>query len=64
MRYPRNGAARTRQKVEVALRGRLAAVAPAGTEPVHKEWNEPIAGVEHGEVEYAITREQWIAGGR
>ncbi|GAB6903012.1 GNAT family N-acetyltransferase [Kineosporia succinea] len=25
----------------------------------HQTWDEPIAGHEHGEVEYAITREEW-----
>lgn len=27
----------------------------------HGEWPEPIPGDEHGDVEYAITREQWQA---
>lgn len=27
----------------------------------HVDWDEPIPGSEHGEVEYAITRTQWIA---
>jgi RimJ/RimL family protein N-acetyltransferase len=27
----------------------------------HGEWPEPIPGDEHGDVEYAITREQWEA---
>lgn len=26
----------------------------------HIDWDEPIPGSEHGEVEYAITRNQWI----
>ncbi|GAA3878995.1 GNAT family N-acetyltransferase [Streptomyces sedi] len=26
-----------------------------------EEWDEPIPGVEHGEVEYALTREEWGA---
>lgn len=25
----------------------------------HEEWDEPIAGAEHGEVEYALTRAAW-----
>ncbi|HST47517.1 GNAT family N-acetyltransferase [Jatrophihabitans sp.] len=25
------------------------------------DWDEPIPGAEHGEVEYAITREEWLA---
>jgi len=28
----------------------------------HLEWDEPIEGVEHGEVEYALTRAEWSAG--
>lgn len=28
----------------------------------HLVWDEPIAGAEHGEVEYALTKEQWLAG--
>jgi RimJ/RimL family protein N-acetyltransferase len=27
----------------------------------HLQWDDPIAGVEHGEVEYALTRAQWLA---
>jgi RimJ/RimL family protein N-acetyltransferase len=27
----------------------------------HQEWDEPIAGHELGEVEYAITRDEWLA---
>ncbi|HEX8081230.1 MAG TPA: GNAT family N-acetyltransferase [Jatrophihabitans sp.] len=26
------------------------------------DWDEPIPGAEHGEVEYAITRDEWLAG--
>jgi RimJ/RimL family protein N-acetyltransferase len=25
----------------------------------HEDWSDPIAGVEHGEVEYALTRAAW-----
>lgn len=28
----------------------------------HKDWPEPIAGVEHGEVEYALTKADWQQG--
>lgn len=28
----------------------------------HGDWPEPIPGAEHGEVEYALTREEWLAG--
>lgn len=27
----------------------------------HLEWDDPIPGTEHGEVEYALTRAQWAA---
>lgn len=26
----------------------------------HDEWDDPIPGTEHGEVEYAITRDEWL----
>jgi hypothetical protein len=27
----------------------------------HMDWDDPIPGAEHGEVEYAITRSGWLA---
>jgi RimJ/RimL family protein N-acetyltransferase len=27
----------------------------------HLEWNDPLPGTEHGEVEYEITRADWLA---
>ena len=30
----------------------------------HEQWDEPIPGAEHGEVEYAITREDWSTPAR
>lgn len=31
----------------------------------HLEWDDPLEGVEHGEVEYALTRDEWLgADGR
>lgn len=30
----------------------------------HQQWSDPLPGSEHGEVEYAITREQWAASQR
>ncbi|MCE0536315.1 GNAT family N-acetyltransferase [Kineosporia rhizophila] len=27
----------------------------------HETWDEPIAGYEHGEVEYAVSRDEWLA---
>jgi len=29
----------------------------------HEEWDDPLPGSEHGEVEYAITAEEWQAHG-
>ncbi|HEY3887918.1 MAG TPA: GNAT family N-acetyltransferase [Caulobacteraceae bacterium] len=26
----------------------------------HLEWDDPLDGVEHGEVEYALTRDEWL----
>jgi RimJ/RimL family protein N-acetyltransferase len=28
---------------------------------VHKEWDDPIEGVEHGDVEYGLSRSEWQA---
>jgi hypothetical protein len=25
------------------------------------DWDDPIPGAEHGEVEYAVTKDEWIA---
>ncbi len=30
------------------------------TRTFFEEWPEPIEGAEHGDVEYAVTRETWI----
>ncbi|HEY7175471.1 MAG TPA: GNAT family protein, partial [Micromonosporaceae bacterium] len=27
----------------------------------HDHWDDPIPGTEQGEVEYAITRDEWLA---
>lgn len=29
----------------------------------HADWHEKIPGDEHGDVEYALTREEWEAAG-
>ncbi len=26
----------------------------------HVDWDDPIDGAEHGEVEYAVTRQEWL----
>ena len=28
----------------------------------HRHWDNPIPGIEHGEVEYAISKEEWVSG--
>jgi RimJ/RimL family protein N-acetyltransferase len=28
----------------------------------HDEWDDPVAGAELGDVEYALTRQEWLAG--
>ena len=44
--------------------GSRAVMAAAGLRYVrtcHLEWETPLPGAEHGEVEYALTREEWLA---
>ena len=48
--------------VNAASRATMAAVGLRYERAWRQDWPEPIAGSEHGEVEYAITREQWLAG--
>lgn len=33
------------------------------TRTFHEDWPDPLPGSEHGDVEYAITRRAWEAGG-
>ena len=47
--------------VNTASRATMAAVGMAYVRTFHLDWDEPLPGAELGEVEYAITREQWIA---
>lgn len=48
--------------VNAASRATMATVGLRYVRTFRMEWEEPIAGSELGEVEYAITREQWLAG--
>ena len=47
--------------VNAGSRATMAAVGMAYVRTFHLDWDEPIPGVEQGEVEYAITQEQWLA---
>lgn len=47
--------------VNTASRATMAAVGLTYVRTFHLDWDEPIPGSGHGEVEYAITREQWLA---
>ncbi len=46
--------------VNAASRATMAAVGMQHVRTFHLEWEEPIAGSELGEVEYAISRQQWL----
>ena len=52
--------------VNTGSRAVMAAVGLVHLRTFHLEWETPLAGAEHGEVEYALTREEWLArpGGR
>jgi RimJ/RimL family protein N-acetyltransferase len=50
--------------VNAASRATMVSVGMSYVRTMHVEWENPIPGAEHGEVEYAITREQWIASRR
>jgi len=45
--------------VNEASRATMASVGLRYVRTFTAEWDEPIPGAEHGEVEYAITREEW-----
>lgn len=47
--------------VNTSSRATMAAVGLHHVRTFHLEWEQPIAGSEHGEVEYAITRQQWLS---
>jgi hypothetical protein len=53
MRYP---------AVDTASRATMAAVGMVRVRTFHRDLDEPVPGSELGEVEYAITRAQWLAG--
>jgi RimJ/RimL family protein N-acetyltransferase len=47
--------------VNTASRATMASVGLEYTRTYQLEWDEPIPGTEQGEVEYAITRDRWLA---
>lgn len=50
--------------VNQASRATMASVGLRHVRTFHADWDEPIQGAEQGEVEYAITREEWLGRGR
>ena len=47
--------------VNTASRATMAAAGLTYVRTFNQTWERPIPGSEHGEVEYAITRDQWLA---
>lgn len=47
--------------VNEASRATMASIGLRYVRTFQGEWDEPIPGAEQGEVEYALTREQWLA---
>jgi len=47
--------------VNAASRATMAAIGMQYVRTFHMDWEEPLPGSELGEVEYAITREDWLA---
>jgi len=47
--------------VNAGSRATMTAVGMQHVRTFHTDWEEPISGSELGEVEYAISREQWLA---
>lgn len=50
--------------VNAASRATMTSVGMEYARTFHMDWDDPIPGSEHGEVEYAITRDDWLAGHR
>ena len=49
--------------VNVASRATMAAIGMQHVRTFERDFDEPLPGAEHGEVEYAITRKQWSGRG-
>lgn len=45
--------------VNAASRATMASIGMRHVRTFHLTWDDPLPGSEHGEVEYAITREEW-----
>ena len=48
--------------VTTASRATMAAIGMRHVRTFHLAWKEPLPGSELGEVEYEVTRSQWLAG--
>ncbi|HEX8768255.1 MAG TPA: GNAT family N-acetyltransferase [Jatrophihabitans sp.] len=46
--------------VNEASRATMASIGLRYVRTFFPDWDEPLPGAEHGEVEYAITRQQWL----
>jgi RimJ/RimL family protein N-acetyltransferase len=46
--------------VNIASRATMTSVGMQCMRTFHMDWDDPIPGAEHGEVEYAITRSGWL----
>ncbi|HEY6794489.1 MAG TPA: GNAT family protein, partial [Kineosporiaceae bacterium] len=46
--------------VNTASRATMAAIGMRHVRTFHMVWEDPLPGVEHGEVEYAVTRAEWL----
>ncbi|WP_431729832.1 GNAT family N-acetyltransferase [Verrucosispora sp. TAA-831] len=49
--------------VNVGSRATMAAVGMRQVRAFHLSWSDPLPGAQAGEVEYAITRDEWVAAG-
>jgi len=47
--------------VNTASRATMAAIGMRHVRTFHLTWEDPLPGAEHGEVEYAISRDEWLA---
>jgi RimJ/RimL family protein N-acetyltransferase len=48
--------------INTASRATMASVGMTYVRTFHASTDDPILGSEHGDVEYAITRNEWLAG--
>ncbi|MEV4570381.1 GNAT family N-acetyltransferase [Nonomuraea sp. NPDC049419] len=47
--------------VNAASRATMASLGMTYVRTFHQDWDDPLPGSEQGEVEYAITRDQWLS---